>query len=388
MLRSEPVTETDAGFGIYIHWPFCRSKCPYCDFNSHVAAAIDQERWRKALRAELAHFAAETPGRTVTSVFFGGGTPSLMAPETAAALIADVRRHWPVADDLEITLEANPTSVEAGRFDALAAAGVNRVSLGVQALSDAALAFLGRGHTVQEALDAVALAADRFPRFSFDLIYGRPGHTVPAWRAELSQALAHAGEHLSLYQLTIEPGTPFFRDGVQPVDEDTGAALYETTQELLAAQGLPAYEVSNHARPGAECRHNLTYWRGGDYVGVGPGAHGRLTAEGGTDALYQIHAPERWLDAVATTGHGTAKRARLTPAERREELLMTGLRLREGVNRRRFRAQTGRDVTDSVDAEARTRLLDGGFLTLDERALRATPAGRLRLNAVLGALLN
>jgi len=252
MLRSETVNQTDAGFGIYIHWPFCRSKCPYCDFNSHVAAAIDQERWRKALRVELAHFAAETPGRTVTSVFFGGGTPSLMAPETAAALIADVRRQWPVAEDLEITLEANPTSVEADRFDAFAAAGVTRLSLGVQALSDAALAFLGRGHSVQEALAAVALAAERFPRVSFDLIYGRPGQTVPAWRAELSQALAHADGHLSLYQLTIEPGTPFFRDGVTPVDEDTGAALYETTQELLEAHGLPAYEVSNHARPGAE----------------------------------------------------------------------------------------------------------------------------------------
>jgi oxygen-independent coproporphyrinogen-3 oxidase len=387
MLRSNTVNETDAGFGIYIHWPFCRSKCPYCDFNSHVAAAIDQKRWRAALRAELNHFAAETPGRTVTSVFFGGGTPSLMAPETAAALIEDVRRQWPVADDLEITLEANPTSAEAGQFDAFAAAGVNRVSLGVQALFDEALAFLGRGHSVREALDAVALAADRFPRFSFDLIYGRPGQTISEWRTELSQALAHAGGHLSLYQLTIEPGTPFFRAGVQPADEDTGAALYETTQELLEARGLPAYEVSNHARLGAECRHNLTYWRGGDYVGVGPGAHGRLTLDDGTDALYQIHAPERWLSAVEANGHATAKRARLAPEERREELLMTGLRLRDGVNRARFRAQTGRDVTDSVDEQALARLLDGGFVTLGAHSLRATPAGRLGLNAVLAALL-
>jgi oxygen-independent coproporphyrinogen-3 oxidase len=382
------MNETDAGFGIYIHWPFCLSKCPYCDFNSHVAAAIDQKRWRRALRAELDHFAQATRGRTVTSVFFGGGTPSLMAPETAAALIEDVRRHWPVADDLEITLEANPTSVEAGRLEAFADAGVNRVSLGVQALNAAALTFLGRGHTVREALDAVALAADRFPRFSFDLIYGRPGQTVPEWRGELSRALTHAGGHLALYQLTIEPGTPFFRDGVQPADEDTGAALYETTQELLEARGLPAYEVSNHARLGAECRHNLTYWQGGDYVGVGPGAHGRLTGDGGTDALYQIHAPERWLNAVEATGHATAKRARLAPEERREELLMMGLRLRDGVNRQRFRAQTESDVTDSVDAHALARLLDGGFLTLDARSLRATPAGRLRLNAVLAALLH
>ncbi len=382
------MSDTDAGFGIYIHWPFCRAMCPYCDFNSHVAEAIDQRRWRAALRAELDHFAGETNGRTVTSAFFGGGTPSLMAPETAAALIEDVRRHWPVTDDLEITLEANPTSVEAERFDAFAAAGVNRVSLGVQALDDRALTFLGRGHSVGEALDAVALAAERFPRTSFDLIYGRPGQTVPGWRVELDQALAHAGGHLSLYQLTIEPGTPFFRDRVRPVDEDAGAALYETTQKVLEARGLPAYEVSNHARPGAECRHNLTYWRGGDYVGVGPGAHGRLTADGATDALYQIHAPERWLQAVETRGHATAKRVRLTPEERREELLMTGLRLRDGVSRARYRAQTDRDVTDTVDAPALARLVDGGFLVLDARSLRATPAGRRCLNAVLAALLH
>jgi len=382
------MSDMDAGFGIYIHWPFCLSKCPYCDFNSHVADAIDQRRWRAALQAELDHFAGETNGRAVTSVFFGGGTPSLMVPETAAALIEDVRRHWLVADDLEITLEANPTSVEAERFDAFAAAGVNRVSLGVQALDDLALTFLGRGHSVREALDAVALAAERFPRTSFDLIYGRPGQTVPGWRAELGQALAHADGHLSLYQLTIEPGTPFFRDRVQPIDEDIGAALYETTQELLEARGLPAYEVSNHARPGAECRHNLTYWRGGDYVGIGPGAHGRLTADGATDALYQIHAPERWLQAVETQGHATAKRVRLSPDERREELLMTGLRLNDGVSRARFRAQTGRDVTDTVDAPALVRLVDGGFLALDARSLRTTPAGRRCLNAVLAALLH
>jgi oxygen-independent coproporphyrinogen-3 oxidase len=377
----------DAGFGVYIHWPFCASKCPYCDFNSHVAEAIDQGRWRRALVAELSHFAGETRERTVASVFFGGGTPSLMEPEMVAALIAAVRGAWPTADDLEITLEANPTSVEAGRFAALAAAGVNRVSLGVQALDPAALAFLGRRHSAAEALAAVALAATHFPRYSFDLIYARPGQTAAAWRSELTRALAYAGEHLSLYQLTIEPGTPFAREGVPAADEETAAALYEATQEILEARGLPAYEVSNHARAGAACRHNLVYWRGGDYVGVGPGAHGRLSRQGATDALYQIHAPERWLEAVEARGHATAKRGALSPEERREELLMMGLRLSEGVDLRRFRAQTGGDDLDALDRASLARLIEGGFITLDEHSLRATPAGRLRLNAVLAALL-
>jgi oxygen-independent coproporphyrinogen-3 oxidase len=381
------MNDHDAGFGVYIHWPFCKSKCPYCDFNSHVAETIDQARWRRALLAELAHFAAETQGRTVGSVFFGGGTPSLMDPETVAALIQAVRRAWPAAEDMEITLEANPTSVEAARFAALAAAGVNRVSLGVQALDAAALEFLGRHHSAEEALAAVALAATTFPRYSFDLIYARPGQTVAAWRSELDDALAYAGEHLSLYQLTIEPGTPFARDRVAAADEETATSLYEATQEILEFHGLPAYEVSNHARAGAACHHNLTYWQGGDYVGVGPGAHGRLTVGSNTEALYQIYAPERWLEAVEARGHATAKRAALSPEERREELLMMGLRLSEGVNRARFRAQTGGDVLDAVDRDSLARLIDGGFVAMDERSLRATPAGRLRLNAVLAALL-
>ncbi|MFB3135595.1 MAG: radical SAM family heme chaperone HemW [Rhodospirillales bacterium] len=381
----------DTGFGIYIHWPFCTSKCPYCDFNSHVAGTIDQGRWRAALMSELSHFAGETGGRTVTSIFFGGGTPSLMDPGTVADLIAAVGGHWPVSGAVEITLEANPTSVEAGRFQAFRAAGVNRLSLGVQALDDRALAFLGRGHSAAEAINAVALAAAHFPRFSFDLIYGRPGQTVPAWRRELAQALEFADGHLSVYQLTIEPGTRFHAEGVDEADEETGAALYQATHEVLGAAGLAAYEISNHARPGAECRHNLTYWRGGDYVGVGPGAHGRLTAPAGalprTEAVNQTRMPEHWLSAVEARGHGTAQRTVLSPEARGSEVLMMGLRLSEGVSRERFRRLTGRRLEDAVDTARLRDLIDGGFLILDDRRLRATAAGHLRLNAVLAAVL-
>ncbi len=384
-------TPADTGFGIYIHWPFCTSKCPYCDFNSHVAGTLDQGRWRAALLRELSHFAEQTGGRTVTSIFFGGGTPSLMDPRTVADLIAAVGGHWPVRGDVEITLEANPTSVEAGRFAAFRAAGVNRLSLGVQALDDNALAFLGRGHSAAEAKAAVALAAAHFPRFSFDLIYGRPGQTAPAWRRELKQVLEIADGHLSLYQLTIEPGTRFHAEGVEEPDDETGAALYQVTQELLDAAGLPAYEISNHARPGAESRHNLTYWRGGDYVGVGPGAHGRLTSPAGgaahTEALNQIRMPEHWLAAVEAKGHGTTKRSVLSPQTRGREVLMMGLRLSEGVSRRRFRRLTGRRLENAVDAARLRDLIDGGFLVLDDERLRATSAGRLRLNAVLASLL-
>ncbi len=381
----------DGGFGIYIHWPFCTSKCPYCDFNSHVAETVDQGRWRAALLRELSHFAERTGGRTVTSIFFGGGTPSLMDPGTVADLIAAVGGHWPVGGEVAITLEANPTSVEAGRFAAFRAAGVNRLSLGVQALDDDALAFLGRGHTAAEAKDAVALAAAHFPRFSFDLIYGRPGQTVPAWRRELRQSLEVADGHLSLYQLTIEPGTRFHAEGVDEADEETGAELYQVTQEVLDAAGLAAYEISSHARPGAECRHNLTYWRGGDYVGVGPGAHGRITAPAGasvrTEALNQTRMPEHWLSAVEAKGHGTAQRTVLSPEARGEEVLMMGLRLSEGVSRERFRRLTGRSLEDAVDPVRLRDLIAGGFLILDDRRLRATAAGHLRLNAVLAAVL-
>lgn len=362
------------GFGIYIHWPFCLSKCPYCDFNSHAGGAVDHGRWRAALLAELDHFAAETHDLTPTSVFFGGGTPSLMAPETVAALIEAIRRHWPRAADLEITLEANPTSVEAGRFRAFRDAGINRLSLGIQALDDDALRFLGRRHSAAEALSALELARASFERVSFDLIYARPGQGLDSWRAELSRALALAGEHLSLYQLTIEDGTAFaHRDIALPGDE-AAVALFELTQEMTARAGLPAYEISNHARPGAECRHNLTYWRGGDWLGIGPGAHGRIRGA----AVAQIAAPGSWLAAAERDGHATATREALDPVSLREERVMMGLRLSAGIDAA---------LAGALDPAAVARLADGGFVVHDARGLRVTPSGRLVLNAVLEQLL-
>jgi len=375
---------------VYIHWPFCKSKCPYCDFNSHVRERIDETRWRQALLAELAWWAEQTEGAAVTSIFFGGGTPSLMAPETAAAILNAVRKHWRLAADCEITLEANPTSVEAARFRALRDAGVGRVSLGVQALDAAALKFLGRGHDVREAQAAVEVARTTFPRFSFDLIYARPGQTPAAWARELTAAVAMAGDHLSVYQLTIEAGTAFAtsfaRGDFALPDEDTAGALYEATQAALEAAGLPAYEISNHARPGQECRHNLAYWRGHDYLGVGPGAHGRLTSGPARFATRQMKAPETWLAAVEERGHGTEEFVRLTPDERRSEMVMMGLRLAEGISRDRFFAATGMNF-DQAFGDRLTPLVDGGFVELDEHALRATASGRQRLNALLGNLL-
>jgi putative oxygen-independent coproporphyrinogen III oxidase len=376
---------------LYIHWPFCKSKCPYCDFNSHVRERIDEARWRAALLAEIDHWAPPLAGRELVSIFFGGGTPSLMAPETAAALIERAARHWSFAPAIEITLEANPTSVEAARFAALRAAGVNRVSLGVQALDDAALKFLGRGHNAGEAREAVALAARLFARFSFDLIYARPWQSVAAWRDELQAALAMAGDHLSLYQLTIEPGTAFAtafaRGDFQLPDDETQGALYELTQETLAASGRPAYEISNHARPGQECRHNLVYWRYQDYLGIGPGAHGRLTLGEEKRALKNFRAPETWLGAVERAGNGVEESLALAADERRDEMLMMGLRLRDGVARDAFRAETGAEIETALDPARVATLADSGFLILDAAGLRATDAGRQRLNAVLAALL-
>ncbi len=384
-------TSAAQGLAVYVHWPFCLSKCPYCDFNSHVRDSVDHDRWRTALLVELDHYAGRTPGRIVTSIFFGGGTPSLMEPSTAAAVIDRVAARWSVAPDVEITLEANPSSVESSRFADLAQAGVNRVSLGVQALDDASLSFLGRRHNAAEALDALAVAKRRFARTSFDLIYARPGQTVADWRAELGRALQEGTEHLSVYQLTIEEGTKFAtlaaRGELNIPDEETQAALYETTQAMLESAGLPAYEISNHARPGAESRHNLTYWRYGDYVGIGPGAHGRLTVDGQKLATRAHRAPEIWLDRVADKGHGTHADEPVTMAERRDELLMMGLRLTEGVSRARLRDELGADVDTLLDARKLTRLADAGFLALDDDSLRATAAGRQRLNAVLALLL-
>ena len=382
---------SDETIALYVHWPFCLSKCPYCDFNSHVREAVDQARWRAALLAELDHYAAQTPGRRLTSIFFGGGTPSLMAPDTVAAVIARARAAWRAADDLEISLEANPTSAEADKFAAYCAAGVNRISLGVQALDDDALKFLGRRHGVAEARKAVALAQRHAGRVSFDLIYARPGQTAAAWQAELRAALGIGASHLSLYQLTLEKGTPFYgaaQHGAFALpDEDLAATLFEATQETCAAAGLPGYEISNHARPGEECRHNLTYWQSGDYAGIGPGAHGRLTAGGAVWATVQQRAPEAWLAAVETDRHATQSRTAVPAAERTVEVLMMGLRLARGIAREDFRRRTGQTFEQALNADAVDRLTRLGLVALDDGGFRASAPGRQRLNAVLAELV-
>jgi len=371
----------DAGFGIYVHWPFCLSKCPYCDFNSHVRhEKPDEARFARAIAAELADAAAAGGGRTVTSIFFGGGTPSLMGPSTVGAILNAIARHWPLEPACEITLEANPTSVEAERFRGYRAAGVNRVSLGVQSLDNDALKFLGRLHSAEEALAAIAIARANFPRLSFDLIYARPGQTPAAWRAELTRAIAEASEHLSLYQLTIEDDTPFaalHRSGRLTIpDEAEARALWDVTQETCAARGLPAYEISNHARPGAECRHNLVYWRYGDYVGVGPGAHGRIGNGKIRRATITERHPEKWLALVEANGHGRVVDDPLRQDEQADELLLMGLRLREGILLARYKALAGRDFDPARIAalaaeglvevgDGRLRVSAGGFAVLD-----------------------
>ncbi len=385
----------DEGFGLYIHWPFCISKCPYCDFNSHVSNDVDHDRWHDALLTELDHFAARTPGRRLTSIFFGGGTPSLMEPNTVAAIIDAARRHWTPANDLEITLEANPGTVDAERFSAIREAGVARLSMGVQALNDTDLKFLGRRHSVDDARTAWRAAAKIFDYTSFDLIYARPGQTPDAWHAELSEALretTHEGlAHLSLYQLTMEPGTIMFaahaRGEFTLPDEDEAAALYDITQDLCENAGYPTYEISNHAKSGAACRHNLTYWRGGDYAGIGPGAHGRLTTDSATHALRQIKSPALWLKRVAADGHGTQEEEILAADARAEELVMMGLRLTEGLDKDRFARLAGRPLTEVMNPAAAQRLIADGYMSETSATLAATAKGRLALNAVLRDLL-
>ena len=380
-----------APLGVYVHWPFCKSKCPYCDFNSHVREGVDQARWQRALLAELEHAAREAPDRRVETMFFGGGTPSLMEPETAGALIARTRQLWDSAPDIEITLEANPTSVESARFGALAEAGVNRVSLGVQALDPAALTFLGREHSADEALEAIATARAHFPRHSFDLIYARPGQTAESWLAELERALALAGEHLSLYQLTIERGTRFYAEHARGAfavpGEEEAARLFEATQARLEAAGLPGYEISNHARPGAACRHNLIYWRYQDYVGVGPGAHGRFAEGDAKRATRRASGPENWLALVEAEGHGTAETSVVTGQDRVEEALMMGLRLADGIDRALFASVAGADPVEALGEARLAPLVRAGFLDVQPRHLKATPAGRQRLNALLERLI-
>ena len=381
---------TRDGFGIYVHWPFCRSKCPYCDFNSHVRERLDESAWRAALLAELDHYARLTPGRSVTSIFFGGGTPSLMDPASAAAVLERIARRWSVADDLEITLEANPNSAETARFAGFRAAGINRLSLGIQALDNTALRFLGRGHNEDEARSAIEAAARVFERYSFDLIYARPGQTVAVWEAELRAALSLAGDHLSVYQLTIEPGTAFHAahargDFALPAP-DLAADLFETTHAILEEAGMPLYEISNHARPGSECRHNLVYWRYEDYVGVGPGAHGRITVDGRKTATRQERAPETWMTRVQNEGHATAEERPIDAADAAQEALVMGLRLAEGIEAARFERQTGMALAQAVDAKRLQKLIAGGLAASDARSLRATPAGMRVLNSLIAEL--
>jgi putative oxygen-independent coproporphyrinogen III oxidase len=365
------------GLALYVHWPFCVSKCPYCDFNSHVREAIDQERWREALLADLAYEAAETPGARLGSIFFGGGTPSLMPPATVAALIEAAEAHWGFALDIEITLEANPSSVEAARFADLAAAGVNRVSLGLQSLDNAALRFLGRAHDVAEGLAALDTAQAVFGRVSFDLIYALPGQSAAAWQMELDRALGFGTDHLSLYQLTIEPGTRFAalaaKGELVPADPDESAALYELTAETTDAAGLPAYEISNHARPGAESRHNLAYWRYRPYAGIGPGAHGRRNGH----ATQRHRRPENWLKALAGNGHGIAAEQEIGAREARVEALLMGLRLAEGV-------ACG---PEDLELAAVDRLSAQGLIAFDGTRLRASPRGMLLLDAILAEVV-
>lgn len=376
------------GFGLYVHWPFCASKCPYCDFNSHVAAGVDHARWSRALVAEIGRIEGELPpGRILDSIFFGGGTPSLMAPGTVAVVIDAARAAWGFANAIEITMEANPTSVERGRFAAYAEAGVNRLSLGVQALREGDLRALGRLHSVAEARAAFDVARGTFGRVSFDLIYARQGQDRMAWRAELREALDMAADHLSLYQLTIEPGTAFgarhAAGGLKGLpDDDLAADMYADTQEVCAAAGLPAYEVSNHARPGAESRHNLIYWRQGDWAAVGPGAHGRLTLPSGRVATEAARMPRAWLAAVEGTGSGDVVRDPLPLAEQAVEHLLMGLRLSEGVSLARHAALAG----TPMDAERLARLSDMGVIAVEGDRLRATEAGRPVLNAILREL--
>jgi putative oxygen-independent coproporphyrinogen III oxidase len=382
-----PPDAPSGDFGLYVHWPFCQAKCPYCDFNSHVAAEIDHDRWLNAYRAEIARIRDETGPRTLRSIFFGGGTPSLMRPETVAAVI-DAAHAWPWANDVEITLEANPTSAEAGRFRAFRDAGVNRVSVGVQALNDADLKRLGRLHSAGEARQAFDMAQDVYPRVSFDLIYARQDQTPEDWRRELGEALAMAADHLSLYQLTIEPGTAFGDRHASGLlrglpDDDLSADMYEITQELCEAAGYPAYEISNHARDGAWSRHNMIYWRGGDWGGVGPGAHGRLTLSGRRWATATELSPLGWLDRVERDGTGETERVEVSAAERGEEYLMMGLRLSEGVDL---------GMLDQIgvarpDPGRIAPLMDLGFVEAEGDRLRVTRAGQPLLNAILRDLL-
>jgi len=374
---------------LYVHWPWCLSKCPYCDFNSRANAPDqqDQDDYRTAILSELGHFASQTKGRKLSSIFFGGGTPSLIDPATIAAIIDDAERLWGFQSNCEITLEANPTSVETGKFRDFQRAGVNRVSVGIQALNNTALQALGREHSALEAQHALDIASAVFDRFTFDIIYARPGQGLGEWHDELDQVLQMVDGHVSLYQLTVEPGTDYFRNGVSETDADLGADFYELTQNIMDEAGMPAYEVSNHAKPGQESRHNLGYWLGCDYLGIGPGAHARLTHGHTTTASHQIADPKRWLDKVTQQGHGTAKSRILSRNERQEELVLAGLRLTQGIDCANFKRRTGHDLSAIINTNAVEMLQSEGLVFFDQQRLAVTASGRLVLSAILEKLL-
>ena len=378
-------------FGVYVHWPFCKAKCPYCDFNSHVSEAIDHDKWAQSYLHEIDHVAALTGKRQVDSIFFGGGTPSLMKPETVEKIIDHIQKVWNISNDIEITLEANPTSIEAQKFSGFRAAGINRVSVGVQSLRDNDLKFLGREHGATEALAALDIANDIFDRVSFDLIYARPEQTTAAWREELGEAVKHAKGHLSLYQLTIEKGTPFYtqhaRGDFRVPEQDQAGEFYEVTQEILNKAGLPAYEISNHAVTGQESKHNLIYWQYGDYAGIGPGAHGRLTVNQNKFATRTHRAPDIWLDKVANDGHGYHPFEEVDAQERLTEMMMMGLRLRQGIALQDIESETGETWQDVLPEEKIGKLSDEGLLTLTATHIKPTEAGMQRLNGLLAYLL-
>lgn len=382
---------TKKSLSLYIHWPFCENKCPYCDFNSHVRADIKEKRWEQALLRELSTEANSFPNRRVSSIFFGGGTPSLMAPETVSSLLQAINNYWELEDNVEITLEANPSSIDKLRFKDFHAIGINRLSLGVQAFNDSALEFLGRTHTVQEVIKALELVREIFPKYSFDLIYCRPGQTLRSWSMELEFALNFAKSHLALYQLTIERGTAFFarhrKAEFKMPDADSAAKQYEYTRDILSYAGLTHYEVSNHSKPGEECRHNLTYWRYGDYVGVGPGAHGRISKSGNKWAYRRISNPEKWLEQTEARGDGIQKKTKLTQKQVFQEMVLMGLRLTEGLDLRELNKQSGFAINHWIKPNNLQLLIDKKLLDLEDGKLRATDTGLLCLDAVITKLL-
>ena len=379
-------------FGVYIHWPFCLSKCPYCDFNSHVRDTIDIDLWQTSLLRDLESFHEKTQNKTVTSIFFGGGTPSLMPPKIVETLIEKIHVLWPVAPDLEITLEANPTSVEQKNFRALSEAGVNRISLGIQSLRKDSLEFLGRTHSANDAIKAIETAQSQFKRYSLDFIYTRPQQSIEEWEEELKEALSLAQGHLSLYQLTIEEGTPFFlsysKGSFQLPDNDQSALFYERTNEIVQAHGYQSYEVSNYAIPGQECRHNLTYWYYHDYIGIGPGAHSRLTIKGEKHAIRRHRSPEKWLEHVSQRKEGTHKMSVIPWKEKCEEFLMMGLRLNTGISQNEFKIQMGVPLSQALNLKKITELESEGLLELSQKSLKATPVGRQRLDGILRYLFS